>query len=1282
MPIETLIDEPAPPSAAESLPAAPPEPPGILASTAISTRTSTAIGQLAFETLPTLVERVMQDRDNSFDAYKFNTPEFFDQHPYMVKPFRNGTVDDIPNEATFWSFVDRRREDHDLRERLGSASLPAQFIGGAIPAIAELALGGELLGAAKGGRILAEAAGWAREGGLLARAIKSVAAGAATNVAYDQVQRALNQNRDVDEEHQLAWSAGMGAAFGAVFPFLGAAKNRVLADAGEVVSVARLRRMQREVGETLASKPVTDILEVAKQEREALRDAINETPARSDRNFGEGIRAQGPDTISPADADFMLRLAQDTAGKDASRPFTILDDGTPETAKLIEEARAKGFEIHEHPLQSLYDLQKTIDGLKPVELGVIGRTAVKVLGAVSPEGKLIQSPSILARKATRLFFDVGLPTREQAAVPVTTDVAIPAESLRMQYQGWHDVAAASIDQAMRDGIKAGEGGRKGFTYTASDGTVSRIRTPWLDRDKFYEAVTDHMRQLAEAKRAGEGATPPEAPAPVKKAAAAVVEYTARIADDLKEAGLIRDNAELDPLHILRRYNRDAIEANTADFKARLIEQQRLNSVRDFKTGKPVAPQDQVVDPGVVEYSRVGRAGDKGLTMGERESIKALATEAEKPGAKPDYEKVTLDTIKSALGDDVLARYIEERELWFERRADTTVKTLLDPPNSHGVDRALSVPKALGERLIDMDETRFKPYLDQNIGDLIATYNHQVGGRLAARLAIKLDEASWADAVKKATGKDLAAEGYDPQLVIDAIKGDFQKWIDATAGDKVQETFQASKQRTVDLLEKKLAQLEGRPVFPNNPSASVGWGGALMRFTGKQLLRLPFMAMMGKSAIANATDAAALSYYTRMTPQHLGTVAEALNFFREVPNRRNLEGLYVATSDLARTIHEIEIGDAPGDMVRQPFGPGRLGRGLTIADTAIGAAQKGFTKLTGIHRVNTNLKRAAATLVQQDLFQVAKQLAKAKELVDAGMPEAAAIAQVGLEPWKAQSLSRMGMNGARAQRLLKILDEHAADAEGNKLGAAWRDHDGWISPEMREWYGNDKDLYRVINHAVNTEVLNLIVEPKLLSRPVIASTWTGRAFNMFQNFTFAWGNQLAPLAAQRPAYQTLRYLGLSVGMSALADALYAKLSGKRDFQTTADLWRDKPYHMIYAAVNRSPLLGWLQRPIGALESLGVGPAQAAGIELTSQYGRRDANIGDVGLGPVYSWAQNLFQGTTQSLRDPGYWDRRGNRQLWNALPYHNLWQMETLNRTAEDMGYDTPLGPAPRPQLIP
>ena len=151
----------------------------------------------------------------------------------------------------------------------------------------------------------------------------------------------------------------------------------------------------------------------------------------------------------------------------------------------------------------------------------------------------------------------------------------------------------------------------------------------------------------------------------------------------------------------------------------------------------------------------------------------------------------------------------------------------------------------------------------------------------------------------------------------------------------------------------------------------------------------------------------------------------------------------------------------------------------------------------------------------------------------------------------------------------------------------------------------------------------------------------------------------------------------VGLGALTDALHNELSGRRRLEDTVKLWQEKPAGMVYAAVSRAGVAGWLSRPMGLLEQTPWGIAKNLGNDqLSTMYGRPGPMVDQ--LGPFFSWSNRVYEGTLNAMRDGG-WNDRTARQLWGAVPFRNLWAVEGFNRAAERMGLGTPIGPEPASQ---
>lgn len=330
-------------------------------------------------------------------------------------------------------------------------------------------------------------------------------------------------------------------------------------------------------------------------------------------------------------------------------------------------------------------------------------------------------------------------------------------------------------------------------------------------------------------------------------------------------------------------------------------------------------------------------------------------------------------------------------------------------------------------------------------------------------------------------------------------------------------------------------------------------------TRRSTLAFPYMAYLGKMTISAIPDIAGLSFYRSLTPRKLRSVTRALNLLKEVP-RRGLEGLDVALSDTMRSLRATGLADVADLIDSRQFGHTAKGRALGRVDTAISYMQNKFGSATGMNRWNTNMKRTAAHLVMQELIVGARKMGKVGSFIKQGDSYASAVKRVGLSSQDAIRLNHLGLNADRSKCLLDTLYKHGLDADGGKPWgtnrAAFDAHDGAIFPELSKWYQSDRDLFETWTGAVNSEVQNIIVEPKLMSRPLMNATWLGRMFNQFQSFAFSWGNEFAQMAAQRPSSEQAQYIGQVLALGAVSDAIHNALAGRRTFAETSELWTER------------------------------------------------------------------------------------------------------------------------------
>jgi hypothetical protein len=906
--------------------------------------------------------------------------------------------------------------------------------------------------------------------------------------------------------------------------------------------------------------------------------------------------------------------------------------------------------------------------------------------------QLTFSPIGAIRDFSRELFAIARPTEGSKANPITTQTNVPAEILKTVYEGWHARASLDVESIRVEAARSGKpivydfGGDvadSSHTHSRGEQTIGgkgKLRFNHGDKVRFNRAVADYMRRTDAFER-GQHKFEPEAPQPIKDAAEAVREYFEKMGQDAVDVGLIDPdlmgalNVTGRPrLYLPRKWVPEAISRNQETFKALILRQWRANREADFDTSKAITAAEREIDADVIgSTSKNQKVEGVGLTATQRKQIKAFLDAHEGDKAPTEAE------LAEAMGDSFLDAYLQEVEIYLDESADRLISTLANPM-FEGAEIALPSGSIFSKRVLEVNEEDFTEFLEQDISLIMGAYQRQAAGKIAVRRAIKNNIEKWAPFVKAMTGDNLVNNHYDPDLILKAIAQSNTRAMKAASGlkdkagrDAMQNTIQKAGAKGTRILERKMHELEGRPIFGDNAAAMTGWRLMLARTAP----RLPYMAMMGMMTISAIPDIAAFTFRKEFTPHRTLQLRNAIMLHKEMPTRY-LETQAAALNDIMHSIRAHELADIGHAPASGQFGPGRSGRVYEGIDRTTDLMSRKMAQWSGMNRWNTNMKRLMSYHIMQDMISNARKMHKAQELIDGGVKEADAIRRAGLSEEAAMRMNRLGVDGKRAGRLLDKIDRYGVDWEGNRVG---RNHKGFISPEYSRWMNEDRELFDVFTGAINTEVTNFIVEPNLLSRPLINQHLLGRLFNQFQSFAFAWGNQAAPVIAQHPVKELIQYALLSVALGGVASAVHNQLSGRRDFDDTAKAWTTKPYGEIVDAIYRSSLVGWLARPLGIAEKTPLGPARMMGNEFVTTQSSRALRPSDQ-FGPLVSWLNNT-SATVERAAFKGEWNTKTARQMYSSLPYQNLWIIRAWHRAIEAAGLEDNwlLHPGPEPYRL-
>ena len=1217
--------------------------PGLFDTTVLSTATS-VYGTLATQTIPSFADQVgFNDyAEPGFDPYKIATPEYLAKNPWMAKPYLNGTMDHVHSSAHLASIEARQEEDWRVRERLGQASLPYSIVGGILGSAPDIVLSarlGEIKGIAGAAQTVES---WVTHGPVLSQLAKRAIEGAAVNLGQEELARAANPNRNVDEGDAARNALFMGAGFGvAIHGTIAGIKTL----SGKYLPTAKSDQIRADVGDSIAGPTINSFEAMGKSELEQATQSLRQPAA----TMGSATAAEF------AGATPLSERAINQRAIDANKPqYTILR--TKENAAQYDAFKAAQGDtavFNEHPMQARYDLEQEMLSVRAEDLGAARNAATKATTLVGGNDRLLNSKSPFEIQAMRLMFDAAV--HDDAIAKGGLNAAartIPAEGHRMILQGEGAKRDAAFDQLFRQ-VKNDTPFEYASPITGERNVFGRGS---FDKAKFGEAMWDTMaayRTMSDL--------PSDLPKQLKAAIDIYHAHTNTMAEHAHGVGLLETPHDPKKFYIPQWWDTEKVSRDRSQFVDQLIAHQREQIKLDAE-GRVADPMAQPVIEEAISHDRTARAaGDVGLNADERKAISELASQ------NGGFDGVTVADL-AAIDPALPERYRQELDILFERRAKNMADSILRLDAVDGMRAAVTPSVFKGK--VELDQSVFKPFLRHDVFQNLAMYDHKVVGQIAARQAIKEIEATpLGQKIEALTGKKLADEAYNPNLLGVAMRNEYQAIVDAAskAGDtKLADHVQEVRDKVLSAFESRMSELTGS----RTGTGAWGWSNFAARQIGKGVT----MAYMGKSLLPNLAEVVNLQLVSRMTEKNMGLFENLINSFAE-HGRDYTNQFAIVLENQNRNLHNIDLGDIVSST-DQRFGQGRTGRVLNAVDRFSTALTQGFMKTTGMPAFEGLKKRVAAGTISQGIIQDARKMVQAADLVKSGTKIDRAYKNVGLTEQMVRDMNVLGMNTDRARRLMAVIDQHGTDMKtGQRIDSTF---DGVIHPEMEKWAAKDRDLFNAFNFAVNSKVADTITTPKILSRPLGAlkdnqlSPWAA-LFHQFQNFAYAYSNQTAAQVIARPATAQASYIAQTMAAAVAVDAAYKLVGGTYTPDGLIREWRDNPQGLAYSALNRSPLLGYFQRPIGSLESWGVGPGRLLGSpQLSTIYGHSAPNVGDM-LGPGYGWFQNFMQGTVGALRD-GTYDQPEVRHLWNALPFHNHLVVDGLRRFMESMDYEIPLPP--------
>ena len=620
-------------------------------------------------------------------------------------------------------------------------------------------------------------------------------------------------------------------------------------------------------------------------------------------------------------------------------------------------------------------------------------------------------------------------------------------------------------------------------------------------------------------------------------------------------------------------------------------------------------------------------------------------------------------------------YLNSLKEWHNNKVEQLINDMTDPSHAHGVEDAMG-SNHLKERKLLIRESRYRRFLVNDINAIMSQYDNALVGRIAERRAIQLAKDQWAPFVKDVLGEEL---DLSSEQLIRAVERNLDMQIDLArrvGNHAVEKALLETKDQIPRLLTPKIAELRGISKAFGDPSLEVG----LLRLATRAALKITSMAMLGKVLVSSLGDPVNTMMSSNVGRAQLKAIANGLRefaFFKEFrnANRHQLAGLALSLDEgLMRCKKYMNTDDMPAN---QNWGRGRRAELYEKADQFVDRLNESFFTMTLMSRWNAVWKGQTARLMIHHMYQGAIKMQRAADLVKQGQTESQALRNAGLTRGEAGRLNRLGLNAETSGRVVNQFRKYGEDTKGNRVTSE-TNFDEMIHPNFLNW--DDKNLIESFTAAVNSEVDNLIVTPKLMSRPLSHNggyAFLARAFNQFQSFAFAHGQQLVPIATTTSPLFLSKWLMAQIAVGALVDALHLELKvgrNHRDFEESAKRWTDpkKIFGQLYAAIDRTGNTGWLARPLNIQTEGGFGLGRLMGNNVSSAQAAQA--VGMLGnLGPLASWT-NMMMGATLT---PFFTDAEMTPSRVHmarlGTPYNNHFLLAGAFRLTSRLGIENPLG---------
>lgn len=623
--------------------------------------------------------------------------------------------------------------------------------------------------------------------------------------------------------------------------------------------------------------------------------------------------------------------------------------------------------------------------------------------------------------------------------------------------------------------------------------------------------------------------------------------------------------------------------------------------------------------------------------------------------------------------------------------------------------ATGTPPALRDRnVFNVVDESMRPFLSRDLEQVMRRYSSMLHGELAVAEMIQ--------AHPEVFGSFRTSEGQPVRTASDLI--DFldssAKAVTATSGTEsgTQATLSglsALSKRQRSAIEaaitsantdtKVLVQrLVGQTPFASNamPEAQL-WASNVAN-------RATMLRSGGMIGINNSLDLAGMMFRAWESPKRMwASLGRSLLGMTNDVTNRDLQymGMMWQNGRL-----NIEMDAELSGLGTPGIGSGPARATTEAVDRGMRVATNRFSDVNLINQMNNVSRRAATIQALGDAIEWSKTLSRAVRQVGNttdGVAIREAFVKLGGSEYQLGRLSKMGIKAGNVDDLLIPTYNHGVTWDGSTAIRSRMTFDEFLAdtganmtvvdPNFSAWADRNTPFMREFVPAVQNEARRSYhVSPGVADRPIGLDRYPVlRSVNMFYSYLLAAGPQRLRTWAEMPVGMQARAWAAGIFSGWMYQATMNHVTKRQSFSDSVREVVENPGAAIYKGVMQSGIPGALSRPLGWLDTWGVGLGTLTGTNYTpgsagaTQREMRERRFGVAPPDPMawlkpvagagFSYADDAVRGISSGVRAFVTGQKVSPQQeyLMSTLyPGQNLWAFRGLN-FATDAAFGTPIG---------